>query len=222
MIQSKSLCTVICAQHNRSNYTIRSLTSLFKSTDKEVDVIIIDSGSNLTELKHLHRYFYFADDIQIPSNFHIRFVQLNENISIGYNRNIGINMARTEWILSTDNDVEYTTNWLEKSIEYYNESNANMLGIWQHPHHQHICDVSENTHEMNNIPGNSFFSKRELYDNFKFKEVKSCDYSKELGEDTDMVWRMRDAGLKLFSVKNNLICHFGRIQSDGGTAVEFI
>lgn len=218
IIKSPSICTVIVAQFNRPNYTERSLLSLANNTELPIDIIVIDSGSEYENVIKLRNLVALIKSFK--KNINITLVELPNNISIGYNRNFGQNMVRTRFVLHTDNDVLYKKQWLEEAMGIYESSGAELLGLWNHPLHYKIKDVNHDVHIRCTIPGNAWFSKSSLYDNWKWKEVPAIDYMKEIGEDMDLERRMSAAGVKVYSVNNNLMSHFGAIKSDNTIAAD--
>lgn len=206
-------CTVVMAQHNRSDYSIMSLESL-KNSGCDVDVIFVDSGSNEEELNKTMEYL---------KTYPLRYITMliKDNISIGYNRNIALNAVRTPYVLSSDNDMEYHDNWLSESIRIFENSKPDVLGLYNHPLHTKVRDIDDDCVEMNMVMGGCWFSTPNIFHIYKFIEVPAAQYMQQIGEDTELGFRMRDNGIKFYSVKNNLQEHFGKIKSDGLPALGF-
>ncbi len=209
-----TVCSIIFAQWNRSEYTLRTLNSIAGNTTLPIEVILIDSASE-------PQHFDALNEFRGPPNMSLYVHRLDQNISIGYNKNFGLSMARSPFVLVTDNDMEYSPLWLEKAKLLYDTSNADLLGLWRHPHHSHVQQICDGVDEMNNIPGNCWFAKKELFDRVgPLKEIPAERYESELGEDSTFIFKMRDMGLKAYSTRENLMHHFGKIRSDGRLSVD--
>lgn len=206
-------CTVVMAQHNRSDYSIRSLESL-KNSGCDVEVIFVDSGSKEEELNNVLEYL---------KTYPLRYITIiiKDNISIGYNRNIALNAVRTPYVLSADNDMDYEEGWLDEVIRIFQNSKPDILGLYNHPLHTTVRDIDEDCLEKNMVPGNCWFSTPDLFHIYKFIEISAPQYMQHPGEDTELGFRMRRNGVKFYSVKRDLMHHFGAIKSDGLPALGF-
>ena len=213
--------SILMAQHNRSDYTERCLKSLMNTVfgRGDIELIIVDSGSAENEFHKLKE----LENMCISCGIKPQIIRLNRNWSIGYNRNLMLKIARGEYVLSMDNDMEFSSGWIEKSVELFNKSGADLLGLFRHPLHAHINDVCEGVDEMNDIPGNCWLTRWiDLYVNVGFfKETPIERFTQEISEDSDFMHRLRDKGYKAYSVTTNLMEHFGAIRSDGIVSAGF-
>lgn len=94
----------------RSETLRKSLESLIKTTcHLPVEIIIVDNGANIEDSQ------YLLDKVQ---NKEIQFyVRNSENLYFGFARNVGVDLSCGEYLVFTDNDIEYKEGWLEKCLK---------------------------------------------------------------------------------------------------------
>lgn len=203
--------TIVMLQHNRSDYTSRTLHSLYNNTNiPDFKCIIGDAGSNISEISSLLKEKELYSKY---NNFEI--ILLDNNESIGVNKNSLIEKVDTEYIGVFDNDMEYNENWLNKSIELYEKNNIDLLGLWKHPLHQ-VVSEEDDVFDMNNIAGNCWLSRTNLYQRYGLlKEISVHESLTSWGEDSEFIFRLKAENAKVRGVKQNLLEHFGKIRSDG-------
>ena len=99
----QNLISIIIATKNGGRFLSRSLASIEKQTDKNLEVIIVSDGStdNTVEI---------AQKMAETRPF-IKVLALNQNIGPGLARNIGIKEARGKYIALLDDDDE----WLDEN-----------------------------------------------------------------------------------------------------------
>ena len=114
-VQSVSISIVICT-HNRSADVIECLDSLFgRMPVPEVEVIVIDSGSNDDHSRRVEKY--------VQGKPSVRYAKLDvPGTSLA--RNAGLNLARGEWVWWLDDDAIPMADWPEKLAEVISQANA--------------------------------------------------------------------------------------------------
>ncbi|SFD02567.1 glycosyltransferase family 2 protein [Algibacter pectinivorans] len=107
----KSNTTVIIPCYNDGKYIIEALNSVLSQTLKAEKIIIIDDGSDVETKKILN-------NINIE-NVEVIF-QNNKGVCVA--RNIGIDLAKTDYILNLDADDYFEATFLEKAVSILNNN----------------------------------------------------------------------------------------------------
>lgn len=106
-------CSIIITHwaqtEERSEIFKKSLNSLIENTKYPHELIVVDNGGSFEDTEHLLKMTH-AGEITV----HIRN---SSNMSFGYARNQGLQMAQGDYICIADNDIEYREGWLTKCIE---------------------------------------------------------------------------------------------------------
>jgi GT2 family glycosyltransferase len=218
---------IVFLQHNRSDYTERTLQSIYETAPKSTYVLVGDCESDIYDIKDTTRKISILSAVErLDRSFNLKII--HENESIGKNKNIlireVISNCNPDHLLICDNDMSFTEGWYEKAVELMKKSNADLLGLWRHPHHHSVRLVCDGVDEMNNIPGNCWFTTPDIFKkagNEYLKEFSIEDSLTKMGEDTEFIFRMHNLRLKAYSVTENLMHHFGEIRSDGKKAIDF-
>ena len=93
----------------RSDIAQRSLISLIETTrNLPVEIIVVDNGASLEDSS------FFLDLVQKKQ---IQFYLRNsENLYFGYARNKGVDLSCGDYLVFSDNDIEYKSGWLNKGL----------------------------------------------------------------------------------------------------------
>lgn len=94
----------------RSDILRTSLNSAIETTKHlPIEFIVVDNGSSLEDSKYL---------LELCHDNKIQFyIRNSTNLYFGWGRNLGIDLACGEFLVFSDNDIEYSPGWLDKSIE---------------------------------------------------------------------------------------------------------
>lgn len=206
----KPLVSVVILTHNDSDSTIRCMDSILKTSDiKDVEIIVVDNGSNAPEASKLLHY-------QKPS---VKYVFNKENLMVAAGRNIGAKKAKGEYILFLDNDMVLPTKWLERFVETMNMHNVvatapKIIDIKEGGREfvRFIATVIEDGElkeikedvlmECDFLPGGALFVKRKLFELFDFDEKFVFGI-----EDYDWCMRVKKAGYKFINTPNSTFLH---------------
>ena len=110
--------TIAVLSMNRSYLTIRLMNSIKeKVTDFRGEFLIGDNGSDKSELNQVKKAI--AD---MP--FSCRIIEFGKNYGVAGGRNRLFKEVQTDWILSLDNDIYFTSNPLKKI-----QKDINFLGV---------------------------------------------------------------------------------------------
>lgn len=100
------MVSVIIPSYNRGYCISRSVSSVLNQSYSDIELIIVDDGSvDDTE-----------DVIRELQDERIRYIRLPENKGVSNARNIGMSMARGEYIAFQDSDDYWLPNKLEKQL----------------------------------------------------------------------------------------------------------
>ena len=94
----------------RSETMRRCLESIITTTNHvQAEIIVVDNGFNLEDSKYL---------LELAQNKKIQFyVRNSENLYFGYARNQGLALSCGEYLVFTDNDIEYRRGWIELGLD---------------------------------------------------------------------------------------------------------
>lgn len=106
----------------RSELLRKSLESAINTTiHLPIEFIVVDNGSNIEDSKYLLDLCH-ANKIQF-------YLRNSSNLYFGWGRNIGLDIACGDILVFSDNDIEYSPGWLDKSIEILNEYSDRKIAI---------------------------------------------------------------------------------------------
>jgi len=118
--------SVIVPAYNEENHIKVCLDSIISNDLKEIEIIVINDGSTDGTAKILEEY---------ESKYDIITVVSKENEGQGSARNIGIDLAKGEFVTFIDSDDEIHTNMLSKMYSKLQQEQADIC----------VCDYFEIT-----------------------------------------------------------------------------
>jgi len=96
--------TILFLSLNRSALSVKLLNSIAEQIPNLAgEVLVADNGSDPEELRRIREAC-----ATLP--FRSRILELGANYGVAGGRNRGIRQARTDWVLSIDNDIYFTSN----------------------------------------------------------------------------------------------------------------
>jgi glycosyltransferase involved in cell wall biosynthesis len=106
----KPACSIVIRAYNEEKHIGRLLRGIFQQTVKDVQVILVDSGST-------------DDTVQIASTFPVQVVYINpEDFSFGYSLNQGIRLSKADLVVFASAHVyPVYPDWLEKLIQPFDD-----------------------------------------------------------------------------------------------------
>ena len=195
--------SIVILTYNRLNDTKQCLGHVRKNTTRSYEIIIVDNGSTDGTVEWLKS----QEDIRLILN------KTNKGIPAG--RNQGMRIAKGDYICTLDNDLFVGPNWdrifcenLENryragivGINGNNVLNYNPLIFERPPLGDSVvdCDV---------VPGGFVLFRRELLQRVGYLD-EDMPNKKFWHEDLGFCKRIREAGLKVYSIQNVSYQHKG-------------
>jgi GT2 family glycosyltransferase/carbonic anhydrase/acetyltransferase-like protein (isoleucine patch superfamily) len=105
---STPLVSIITINYDQTEVTRDLLISLRKISYSKVEIIIVDNGSRDDSILNLRNDF--------PE---INIIQTKKNLGFAGGNNVGFRIAKGEYIVLVNNDVEVTPNFLEPLVETF-------------------------------------------------------------------------------------------------------
>jgi glycosyltransferase involved in cell wall biosynthesis len=188
------LVSVIIPTYNSKRTIGCCLQSINKQTYPNIEIIVVDSDSN-------------DGTRELAENFDAKVITIK--VGRSGSRNIGVEKANGELILSLDSDMELTASVVEECIDRVNEGYDALIipeisigaGFWAE------CKALEKACYIGDelIEASRFF-KRDV-----FERVAGYDSELEAGEDWDLNTRVRKAGYVIGRIRACIKHHEGRL-----------
>lgn len=115
MIKHQPLVSIIIVNFNGKNNLLSCLNSIAKNSYKNIEIIIIDNGSNDDSLKKI-------ENKQPVFNRKFKIIRNKHNLGFAKANNQGLQLAKGEFILLVNNDVALAKNTIGKLIEKIKEN----------------------------------------------------------------------------------------------------
>lgn len=192
--------TVIVINYNRLDYLKRTLSTLFKTT-LDVDFIIYDNASTEPGF-----YEYFKD----PNFSNVQFIIGNKNLGWGAAVNEALTFTKpSNYILISNNDVEYKDGWFEKGVELLEKySEIGVLGVWKHTAHRTLQLINNELEVRDNTPAVGWLFKTDrLKELLPFPEHGPCATKGGNGEDTSFCIRTQQKGFWVANPTEDIAVH---------------
>ena len=137
--------SVIIPIYNTEQYLKQCLNSIVNQTFKDIEIICINDCSTDNSLQILQEFAL--------SDKRIKIINLTKNSGVSNARNLGLNLAKGEYIYMLDSDDWLDDNYLETMLLKIKEANSNIV---------------INANFVNEYENQS----KKLYSNFKFLQNK--------------------------------------------------
>ncbi len=196
------IVTVVIPTYNRKEMLKETLNSLFNQTypKDKYEIIVCDGGSiDGTEdiVKEL---------IEI-SPCVLRYLK-EENRGVSSARNLGIANAAADIIGFTDDDCVVSNTWIENAVPYFNNKIVGGVMGSTRPQKSPTQKIFKVVHfiQIEEFDGsyatcNIFYKKNVLL------EVGGFDTKLQIGEDTDLGWRVKNKNYRICFDENILVYH---------------
>lgn len=217
---------VVIVNYNGEEYQNDALRTIYGSTYKDIEVIIVDSNSKDDSIKLAKKDY--------PQ---VHYLMQDENVGVARGNNIGIKYAvdelDTEYVLLINNDIELDPNVLERLMEKVDKDTVTVPKIYYHDPHDMLWfaggemywDKGESGHIGNfekdkgqydeervigYAPTCCMLIHRDVFDKVGYIDEQMFMYF----DDTDFCVRMNDIGLKILYVPTALMWH--KVSSSSG------
>lgn len=110
-MKTEEKVTVIIPTYNRAGTIAESIQSVLDQTYTNLEVVIVDDGS-MDETEAI---------INKLADERTKYVRLDKNSGVANARNVGVNLAKTDWIAFQDSDDIWHKDKLEKQMTYAKE-----------------------------------------------------------------------------------------------------
>lgn len=113
-LKSTPMVSVVIPTYNRALTIKRSVCSVLNQTHSDLEVIVVDdcSTDNTEEI------------VKSIKDKRVSYIKIEKNRGANYCRNMGITMAKGEYIAFQDSDDEWLPEKLEKQLKYMKETSA--------------------------------------------------------------------------------------------------
>lgn len=213
------LISVVTVNYNHSSDTIEFLESIYKSSYKNFEIIVVDNGSEPGDAELIKEKF---NDITL--------YRLEKNIGFAPANNIGIRNSNGDYILSINNDMVVEEDFIEPLLKVLQENSeigvvCPKIKFYDEPRNIQSAGYTEinpitvrnksigfneadtGQYDKDNITafahgGATMFAKELLNDIGQMSEIFFLYY-----EDLDWCRRVRYAGYKICYVHNSTVYH---------------
>ncbi len=196
---------ILIVSWERLEYLKRTIASLIQSgAMKDASrIIIVDNGSIDQSVRD------FLEQMRLEWGAFLVFKPHNKGWGEAVNDALGI--SRAEYLLVSNNDVEYQIGFHTRMFEIFEkQANIGILGVWRHIGHGLVRNgvQNENFCEMDNVPAIGWMiPKTAMQLVGLFPEHGPCLTKGGNGEDTSYVNRMKEKGLLVGVPPKDLASH---------------
>ncbi len=216
------LVSIIIVSWNARENLEECLSSLFKISYKNYEVILVDNGSIDNSVKYVKRNFPV-----------IKIVESNKNLGFAGGNNLGFKHARGKYILFLNNDTIVTKDFLSKLVDFmkkrkdvgiiqpkilFHRPNTNLhhkinsigsfllsTGFLFHLDYGQKDESKKEPYEIFSAYGACFLARKSLLEKIGLFDDRYFAYF----EETDLSHRVWLAGLKVMILPEVLIYHKG-------------
>lgn len=118
----KTDVTVIIPIHNGEKYLQRCIDSILNQSYKNIELLVIDDNSTDDTYKVLQKY------LKLPN---VRFIKNTDTLGPAKTRNIGLQNAKSPYILFLDCDDWIDLNCIKKAVQILNNNSSIDIAIWE-------------------------------------------------------------------------------------------
>ena len=113
----KELVSIVMPTYNREKTIKRALDSLLNQTYPNIEIIIVDDGSNDNTSDIINNY----------TDKRINYIKLAKNEGANYARNYGISVANGKYITFQDSDDEADLNKIDELVDFINKNKCDIV-----------------------------------------------------------------------------------------------
>jgi len=223
-MQSAPRVSVLLLNWNGIDFTKQCLRSLILTQYPNLEIIVVDNGSENNE----------AQDLKKEFGKKIKIIRNKKNVGYGIGMNIGYKYARGKYVAFINNDMEFSPSWLEPLVRVLERNNN--IGACQpkliNMRNKHYFDYASAMGGFVDILGYPFARGRIFThiekDNGQYQKIVKISWNgifiarKELlektglfnpiyfnyGEDMDLSFRIYGLGYIIVSVPQSIVYHY--------------
>lgn len=163
------MISVIIPTYNRESTILRCINSVINQTYKDIEVIVVDDKSTDNTAKVVNSI----------NDKRIKFLTLDKNSGACVARNIGVKIAKGDYIAFQDSDDEWLVDKLEKQINYLIKNDLDIVSCKMYQifdenktniFPKNIDLSSNDIYYKNSISTQTILGKKECFINEKFDE----------------------------------------------------
>lgn len=194
MVLDAPFFSVIIPTHNRPELLFRAINSVMSSSYDNTEIVVVNDGS-VAAYPDLREYY---DD-------RVHYYKSGASLGVAASRNLGVSMAKGEWIVFLDDDDELTPEYLSRikgTIRSYEGCSAVWTGARVIQRINGSVEIMERT-----FPGDYSSTKHLIKDLLSiglgfgfaidkkvFNHVGKFDDKFSVGEDTELFFRLISNG----------------------------
>jgi GT2 family glycosyltransferase len=212
-----NLTSIIVLNYNAGDLLLNCIESIFKTQNKEFEVIVVDNISTDNSHKRCKDKF--------PQ---IQLIENKENLGYCEGNNVGIRQAKGDFIVILNPDTRVEPNWL---VEFFKEYENHGKGLYQPKILAFEDNLFESAGNMLHLFGFGYSKGRGIKDKGQFEKFQEIGYAsgaclftktetiKKIGlfdpfiflyhDDLDLGWRALQIGIKSFYVPSATVFHAG-------------
>ncbi len=191
--------TVIVITYNRLSYTRRTLESLFRTVPNAYFIIYDNnSGDDVKE---------YLRTLQM-SPYKMKLCLASDNVGWGKAVNFCLREVVTEYVLISNNDVEYKDGWYERLVHLYEKYPLiGVLGVWKHIAHG-VKQAYDDLVVKDQMPAVGWLFKMSNINRIgQFDEHGPCATRGGNGEDVSYCIRTEQKGMWVCGPKEDVAVH---------------
>ncbi|MBP9691066.1 glycosyltransferase [Candidatus Woesebacteria bacterium] len=187
---------VVVAGPDRKKELFHCLQTIYASTYKSIEVIVVDNSMNTEIARSVEKTFPSARRIIMPENTGI----------FGYN--VGFANAQGAYILILDDDCALPKESIEHAVRSFEQKSEHVGVLTAHIYNPTLKNYSTQVYAENNLTTIPLFSGASMFRASALKKVGYFDASLFCWQhEIDLSLRMLDAGFTIYFEKQFVVIH---------------
>lgn len=210
--------SVIIPVYNRKNFIRHCLESVLAQDFKgDYEIIVVDDGSTDGTVEILKEF---------SSRVKLHLSPANQGVSSA--RNQGARLAQGQFVAMIDSDCLAHPQWLSQLVLPFEQDNGIMMvggkvediahNYWQMVNKGLSTFVSHHSEFVKQLIGCNMAFRRE----FILKNPYDPRFKFAAGDDTELCWRCRELGFKVYYTSNAIVQHHHRCTLKAGFIQHFL
>ena len=214
--------SAIVITHNRYQYLLKAIDSVFKQNYRPKEIIVVDNGSPINVERQ------YREESQVHTGIPIIFIRL-ENLGPSIARNTGAERASGEVLAFLDDDDMWEALYLDRVATMMDKSNSSVVITWLKNFDEKIkWNGKRITGELQNLDlyerNHGMVGSNIAIKNNSFASIGGFDSSLLGSEDKDLLIRILKAKISFSILKEDLVLYrvHGNSQASGPTIFHFL